>query len=296
MVNLDLLYKPVSVNQGNAGGRLIVVSNRVPVPSATGVPAAGGLAVALQSALRSRGGLVRLVGTRPAQDEGPAPQMRTLGPISFVVSDLTRRDIAEYYHGFANRTLWPICHYRLDLARHSEGDAAGYFRVNAFFARRLAKMLRADDIVWIHDYHFIPMASFLRQHGVKNRIGYFHHIPWPCPDTARAMPFYHRLLRAFGAYDVVGFQTEADAANFRACLTAAGAGRALDAAICASRRAQIRGRAPFRSASTPRLSRSRRASPSAICWSNACARASTARPMLIGVDRLDYSKGHSTSP
>ena len=147
MDNLELLYKPLSVSRTGSGARLIVASNRVPVPTASGVPAAGGLAVALQSALRSRGGVWFGWSGKTSQDIDPAPQLRTLGPISFAVSDLTRRDVAEFYHGFANRTLWPICHYRLDLARHSEGDAAGYFRVNEFFARRLEKMLRADDII-----------------------------------------------------------------------------------------------------------------------------------------------------
>ncbi len=290
MVNLDLLYKPVSSSHKSTSGRLVVVSNRVPVPSASGVPAAGGLAVALQSALRSRGGVWFGWSGKTCQEEDPAPQTRTLGPISFVVSDLTRRDIAEYYHGFANSTLWPICHYRLDLARHSEGDAAGYFRVNAFFARRLAAMLRPDDIVWIHDYHFIPLASFLRQQGVANRIGYFHHIPWPSPDTASAMDGYRRLMRAFSAYDVVGFQTEPDAANFRACLAASGEGRALEDDWC-----EANGR-EFEVAAFPiSIDADAFALEARLAERNVLVKRMRAslegRPMLIGVDRLDYSKG-----
>ncbi len=290
MVNLDLLYKPVFEKRSNAGGRLIVVSNRVPVPSATGAPAAGGLAVALQSALRSRGGVWFGWSGKTSQEVDPAPQTRTLGPISFVVSDLTRRDIAEYYHGFANRTLWPVCHYRLDLARHSDGDAAGYFRVNAFFARRLARMLRPDDIVWIHDYHFIPMASFLRELGVENRIGYFHHIPWPCPETAAAMPAYQRLLRAFGAYDVVGFQTEPDVAHFRACIEAAGVGRLLDDDRC-----EVAGRKFSVGAFPISIDAEAFALEARLAERNMLVKRMRAslegRPMIIGVDRLDYSKG-----
>jgi len=290
MDNLELLYKPLSVSRTGSGARLIVASNRVPVPTASGVPAAGGLAVALQSALRSRGGVWFGWSGKTSQDIDPAPQLRTLGPISFAVSDLTRRDVAEFYHGFANRTLWPICHYRLDLARHSEGDAAGYFRVNEFFARRLEKMLRADDIIWIHDYHFIPMASFLRRLGVKNRIGYFHHIPWPSPETAAAMPGYGRLLRAFGAYDVVGFQTQPDVNNFRACLTAAGAGRAIDADWCES------GGRQFKVAAFPiSIDAEAFALEARLAERNVLVKRMRAslegRPMLIGVDRLDYSKG-----
>ena len=185
MINLDLLYSPLPETSARSNGRLVVVSNRVPVPTAGGVPAAGGLAVALQSALRSRGGLWFGWSGKTSQDADAAPQTRTLGPISFAVSDLTRRDMAEYYHGFANRTLWPICHYRLDLARHSESDAAGYFRVNELFARRLVKMLRADDVIWIHDYHFIPMAGFLRQLGGQEPHRLFSPYPLAVPRYGR---------------------------------------------------------------------------------------------------------------
>jgi hypothetical protein len=86
-----------------------------------------------------------------------------------------------------------------------------------------------DDIVWVHDYHLIPMVLFLRQMGCSNRVGFFLHIPWPAPDVARAMPAYQRILRSFGAYDVVGFQTEADADNFRDCIVSANAGRVISA-------------------------------------------------------------------
>jgi trehalose 6-phosphate synthase len=273
---------------------LIVVSNRVPVPSASGVPAAGGLAVALQSALRSRGGVWFGWSGKIAQDADAAaetpPAVRTLGPVSFAVSDLTRRDVDEYYHGFANRALWPICHYRLDLAHLSERDVEGYFRVNEFFARRLARMLRPGDLVWVHDYHLIPLAGFLRQQGVQNRIGYFHHIPWPSPDIAAAMPAYGRLLRAFGAYDVVGFQTAADADNFRDCLDQSGAGRARGGNRCESF-----GRA-FRVGAFPiSIDAEAFALEARLAERNMTVKRMRAslegRPLVIGVDRLDYSKG-----
>ncbi|VFU11168.1 alpha,alpha-trehalose-phosphate synthase (UDP-forming) [Methylocella tundrae] len=290
MVNLDLLYKPVSLKPDRSNGRLIVVSNRVPVPTASGAPAAGGLAVALQSALRSKGGIWFGWSGKASQEADREPQLRTLGSISFAVCDLTRRDIEEYYHGFANQALWPICHYRLDLARLSERDAAGYFRVNEFFARRLAKMLRPGDVIWIHDYHFIPMAAFLRQLGVQNRIGYFHHIPWPSPDTASAMPHYDRILRSFSSYDVVGFQTEPDADNFRDCLIESGAGRAVDGNWC-----EAYGRKFQVDAFPISIDAEAFALEARLAERNTLVRRMRAslegRAMIIGVDRLDYSKG-----
>ena len=75
-------------------------------------------------------------------------------------------------------------HYRLDLTDYARKDMAGYFRVNRFFAQQLAPHLQPDDLVWAHDYHLIPLAAELRQMGVRNRIGFFMHIPWPPPPAA----------------------------------------------------------------------------------------------------------------
>ncbi|ACK52801.1 alpha,alpha-trehalose-phosphate synthase (UDP-forming) [Methylocella silvestris BL2] len=291
MVNLDLLYKPVANSSERSIGRLVVVSNRVPVPNASGAPAAGGLAVALQAALRSRGGVWFGWSGKSAQDAADRqPQTRSLGPITFAVSDLTRRDIEEYYHGFANRALWPICHYRLDLANISERDAAGYFRVNEFFARRLVKLLRPDDIIWIHDYHMIPLAGFLRELGAANRIGYFHHIPWPSPDTASALPCYDRILESFSAYDVVGFQTVPDADNFRDCLIQSAAGRVGADGVC-----EAHGRKFLVDAFPISIDPDSFALEARLAERNAVVKrmrvSLEGRAMVIGVDRLDYSKG-----
>ncbi|WP_395664853.1 trehalose-6-phosphate synthase [Methylocella sp.] len=291
MVNLDLLYKPVSKTAGGSVGRLIVASNRVPVPSNSGAPAAGGLAVALQAALRVRGGVwFGWSGKTAAEAESRDLAKKTVGPITFAVADLTRRDVEEYYHGFANRVLWPICHYRLDLAHMSERCAEGYFRVNEFFARRLARLVAPDDVIWIHDYHMIPLAEALRRQGVKNRIGYFHHIPWPAPATAQALPHYERLLRAFSAYDVVGFQTQPDADNFRDCLI-----EAAGAKPRAGGRVEAYGRSFEVEAFPISIDPESFALEARLAERNSLVKRLRAslegRDMIIGVDRLDYSKG-----
>src|SRR3984893_4732095 len=186
MVHLKLVYKRATIDRVERDGRLIVVSNRVPWPSSSTAAAAGGLAVALEAALKVRGGLWFGWSGKTSEESDVAPQLRTVGSLTYAVCDLSRRDI-EQYCGFANQALWPICHYRLDLANLSECNAAAYFRVNEQFACQLHKLLRRDDIIWFHDYHLIPMARFLRQMGCANRIGFFLHIPWPAPDVARAM-------------------------------------------------------------------------------------------------------------
>ena len=206
------------------------------------------------------------------------------------MSDLSRRDIEQYYHGFANRALWPICHYRLDLADLSECNAAAYFRVNEQFARQLHEMLRPDDMIWVHDYHFIPLARVLRELGCVNRIGFFMHIPWPGPEVASALPAYQRILRSFGAYDVVGFQTQSDADNFRDCIVSANADRVASGDWC-----EIDGRRTQVSAfpigiDTEAFAKEARAAEQSMTVK--CTLASLeGRDLIIGVDRLDYSKG-----
>jgi trehalose 6-phosphate synthase len=290
MVHLELLYKHTGINRNGSSGRLVVVSNRVPLPSSSTGPCAGGLAVALESALKARGGVWFGWSGKTSEENDPAPQLRTFGSISYAVSDLSRRDVEQFYHGFANRVLWPICHYRLDLADLSECNDAAYFRVNEQFARRLAKMLRPDDIIWVHDYHFITMASFLRQIGCANRIGFFLHIPWPGPEVARAIPAYQRLIRSLGSYDVVGFQTQADADNFRDCVVHADAGRVAGSDWC-----EIDGRRVQVAAFPIGIDTDAFAQEAHAAERNMTVKRTLAslegRDLIIGVDRLDYSKG-----
>jgi trehalose 6-phosphate synthase len=289
MVHLELLYKSAAVERDGTQGRLVVVSNRVPAPTASAEPAAGGLAVALHSALTIRGGVWFGWSGKVAQEVDPPTQVRSFGRINYAVSDLSRRDIDEYYHGFANRALWPICHYRLDLADLSARAAAGYFRVNERFARKLAKMLRPDDVIWVHDYHLIPIASFLRKIGCANRIGFFLHIPWPAPDVAAGLPAYDRILQAFAAYDLVGFQTPSDAANFRDCLVQARAGT-IDGGWCEAfgRKFQVDA-FPIGIDAEAFAEEARLAERNMVVKR---VRASLdGRDLIIGVDRLDYSKG-----
>ena len=136
--------------------------------------------------------------------------------MSYVVTDLAEADYQEYYNGFANRVLWPILHYRLDLAEFSRRDLSGYRRVNAHFANELNNLLQPDDIVWVHDYHLIPLAKMLRDRGHRNRIGYFLHVPFPPPEILTALPNHEWLIPQLSAYDLVGLQTENDADEFRA--------------------------------------------------------------------------------
>jgi trehalose 6-phosphate synthase len=244
----------------------------------------------MEAVLKARGGLWFGWSGKTSEECGCDPQCRTFGSLTYAVCDLSRRDAEQYYCGFANRALWPICHYRLDLACLSECNAAAYFRVNEQFALQLHKMLRQDDLIWVHDYHLIPLAHFLRQMGCANRIGFFLHIPWPGPEVASALPFYQRLLRSFGAYDVVGFQTQADADNFRDCIVSANAGRTVGGELC-----EVNGRW-FQAGAFPiGIDTDAFAQEAVAAKKNRTVKRThvslDGHHLIIGVDRLDYSKG-----
>ncbi len=271
--------------------RLVVVSNRVPLPDAAGNPPAGGLAVALHAALRERGGIWMGWSGQSTGAEEPGPlTIRNNGAIRYALTDLSDRDVAEYYNGFANRVLWPICHCRIDLAEYARREMAGYFRVNRLFADRLVPLLKPDDVIWVHDYHLIPLAEELRRRGVTNRIGFFLHIPWPPADIFFSVPVYEAILRGVAAYDVVGFQTDYDVENFAACLRREGVGDRIGGG-----RFRAYGRT-FLGADFPigmeTAEFAELAEESATDHRiREMARSMGGRDLLIGVDRLDYSKG-----
>jgi trehalose 6-phosphate synthase len=268
-------------------GRLIVVSNRVPLPDKNGAQA-GGLAVALQSALEARGGV--WLGWSGKISEDATLQVSKVGKIEYALTDLTERDVDEYYRGFANRVLWPICHYRLDLAEYGRKEMAGYFRVNRFFADQLLPLIGDDDLIWIHDYHLIPLASELRKRGVQNRIGFFLHIPWPAPDVFYAMPVYEEMLLALASYDVVGFQTEIDMENFADSISRQAMGQRLNETTFQMSGRQFLARPyPIGIETDAFASIARRASITPLA--KRMKESLGGKDLIIGVDRLDYSKG-----
>ncbi len=193
--------------------RLVVVSNRVADPGAG--QASGGLAVCLLDVMRDRGGMwFGWNGQLVADEREIAPSCVKHGRCTLMTIPLTERDHREFYLGFSNEVLWPIHHYRLDLAHFTLGAAEGYRRVNARFADVLTPHLHRSDLVWVHDYHLIPLGAGLRARGVGNEIGFFLHIPFPPPEVLTAVPEYEWLVNSLLDYDLVGFQTAADHANF----------------------------------------------------------------------------------
>ncbi len=268
--------------------RLIVVSNRVANPNEKH---AGGLAAALQSALRERGGIWFGWSGRQADHSATDAHHETDGPITCTTIDLSCADYEDYYKGFANQALWPLFHYRPDLVDYQRSNYEGYIRVNALFADRLARLIEPDDTIWVHDYHLIPLASLLRERGLDNRIGFFLHTPLAAAELLSTLPHHRELFGTLAAYDLVGLQTTQDLhALCEYFEREKGASLAGDGIITLPDGGRFRaGHFPI-SIDTARI----REVAAAAAGSTATLRLRRSlneRALMIGVDRLDYSKG-----
>ncbi|SIT01511.1 alpha,alpha-trehalose-phosphate synthase (UDP-forming) [Paracoccus saliphilus] len=262
--------------------RLVIVSNRLPL----GDNPSGGLVVALEDALQSSGGLWVGFSGEPVDD--PADRLVFHSGASFerAAFDLTARDYEQYYLGYSNSILWPLCHGRSDLMRIERDFPEGYRRVNAQIARLLVPHLRADDRIWVQDYHLFPLAGELRKLGVENPIGHFLHIPFPDFASCSAMPNPDELFEWLSHYDLLGFQAHRDLSNFEDAASDLSEieplgdnhyrllGRVLRAGVF-----------PI-GIDTASFIEEARHSPAEDRM-----RSLTGAEMMIGVDRLDYSKG-----
>jgi trehalose 6-phosphate synthase len=269
--------------------RLFVVSNRVGPLSDD--RKAGGLAVGLADALRRRGGVwFGWSGKTSAEGTFGPLQIKTEGSVQLATVDMTQADIDEFYSGFANQALWPVFHYRIDLAHFDRRFAETFWRINERIGGRLRPLLKSDDVVWVHDYHFIPLGAQIRADGFTGPIGFFLHIPFPPPEILFALPDAERLIRAMLAYDVIGFQTRTDRGNFVRYLR-----NELGATENGDNWVELDGRRiradvfPIgidadRFASFARTAEGRRTSAQARMDLHG-------RKQIVGVDRLDYSKG-----
>ncbi|MDR7097764.1 trehalose 6-phosphate synthase [Lysobacter niabensis] len=267
--------------------RLVMVSNRVALP---GESRAGGLAIALKAAMEESGGLWFGWSGRIAAESGHMHEIDA-GNVRYITVDLSEQDRDDYYNGFANRTLWPLLHFRMDLVDYSREMYAGYLRVNALFAERLAPLLDEDDVVWVHDYHLIPLAQLLRERGARCRLGFFLHVPMPSSDLLAALPDHSRLFEGLSAYDLVGFQTERDLERFQDYVRLFGRGRVVEHGVLetAGGRQLHAGAFPI-SIDTNQIS-TLAAKAVGKASVKRLAASMSGRSLAIGVDRLDYSKG-----
>lgn len=262
------------------------------MPKARGVAGAqGGLAGALNSALKDYGGIWFGWSGEESEDRTGNINLQRNDGVTTATIDLSTRDVDEYYNGYANSTLWPLFHYRLDLTEYERETGKGYERVNERFAECVTPLIEEDDLVWVHDYHLLPLGERLRSRGLKNRIGFFLHIPWPPARLFVSLPYHERLVRTMLEYDLIGFQTEEWLESFlHYCRKELGADVDEN-----SGQISFEGRTAIA-----------RAYPIGIDWEHFQAQGAKEeakvaekrllsstrdRTAMIGVDRLDYSKG-----
>ncbi|MCZ0960292.1 alpha,alpha-trehalose-phosphate synthase (UDP-forming) [Paracoccus benzoatiresistens] len=262
--------------------RLVAVSNRIPL----GDSPSGGLVVALEDALRTSGGL--WVGFSGETTETPADDLTfhegaAFGRASF---DLTAEDHDSYYLGFSNSVLWPVCHGRADLMRILPEYLEGYRRVNERIARLLVPHLREDDHIWVQDYQLFPLAQELRKLGVTAPIGHFLHIPFPGPTDCGTLPNPDELFTWLSYYDLAGFQTQRDLDNF-----AASARSLSDFARLSDNHFRIAGRDMHTGVFPIGIDTEAFIAEAQAAREEDRMRSLTGAQIMIGVDRLDYSKG-----
>jgi trehalose 6-phosphate synthase len=272
--------------------RLIIISNRVSAPKARGGGGVsqGGLAVALASALRESGGIWFGWSGQVADTFTGRIAMQRVDGVTTATLDLEEQDVDEYYNGYANRSLWPLFHYRIDLAEFDRHFGSGYERVNDRFAATVSPLIEQGDLVWVHDYHLIPLGERLRKAGVTNRLGFFLHIPWPPHRLMVALPFHRRLVESMLAYDLIGFQTEEWLESFHHYIE-----RELGGTVDSAGTVRLDGREVRTGAFPIGIDAAEfddlASRPDAVAAFDTLKRSAAERKTIIGVDRLDYSKG-----
>ncbi len=269
--------------------RLVAVSNRTQVPRHGAAP--GGLAVGLMSAVQARQGVwFGWSGETTEQTPGDPEIVRKDG-VTFASIQFDQTEYRDFYLGFCNGTLWPLFHYFVDGFRYSDVHYEAYQRMNLRYARELMPLLQPDDLIWVHDFHLFPLAQRLREAGARQPIGLFLHIPFPNVEVLRVLPVYGELLQAMLAYDVLGFQTETDRDSFRSAVAYVWGPQALASkhTVSVGGRRVVTGVYPI----GVDVDSIQRESVESLATEDAKRMVAglLGRRLMIGVDRLDYSKG-----
>jgi len=286
----------------SGGGRLVIVSNRLPVTIARNGdgehevrPSSGGLATALRPIVRKTGGWwFGWSGTYDTNGEIHALLHSDDHGCCFKPVPMTEEDVEDYYLGFSNRTLWPLLHGLGEYCEFDRGWWNAYRRVNRRFAWLLAQRCETEDFVWVHDYHLMLVGRELRNLGVEQLLCFFLHTPFPAMDTLARLPWLSEVVQALLDYDLIGFQTLRDKENFVHCVRACG--KVVDiedqgrTSVIDSGRRRVRA-SVFPIAIDFGEFASEAASSEVSARVNRLQRSMPGRQILLGIDRLDYSKG-----
>lgn len=283
--------------------RLIIVSNRMPFTitaaedGITMTEATGGLVTGLRSYIAAQSGTFSEIvwvgwpGTtiRPEFQDAVREQARTTSSGLPVFLDAESMDL--FYHGFCNKTLWPLFHYFPVYAAYEDAFWESYTAVNRLFCDTLAAELRPGDVVWVHDYHLMLLPQMLREHDPDLTIGFFLHIPFPTFELFRLIPARWRkaILEGILGADLVGFHTYDYCQHFlQSVLRILGHEHQMGRLILPSHVVHVRSfpmgidfAAFVQSAATPEVR----------AEADRMRQEVGDRRIILSVDRLDYSKG-----
>jgi trehalose 6-phosphate synthase len=223
------------------------------------------------------------------------PQALPDSSVQLVPIGLSAAQVRNYYHGFANATLWPLLHNSIEKPRLERAWWFAYRDVNAIFADRVVMTLDAhpDAIAWVHDYHLMLVPQLIRDRRPDQPIGFFLHVPWPSPDIYARLPWREQILTGLLGADVISFHTDEYRGNFlRACARLLG-GSGIEvrgsSVVLADGRVVTTSTAPI-SIDTADFAR-HAADPDTETEIQALGEQFSGRTVLLGVDRLDYTKG-----
>ena len=276
--------------------RLLIVANRLPVtvrPTPTGVEverSTGGLATGLSRPHGQSGGL--WIGWSGAGDDLSPEQReeleRQLAAQRLVGVPLANDLVSRYYEGYSNGVLWPLFHYLLDQVPLQASDWDAYVEANALFADVVAEQDQPGDLIWVHDYQLLLLPGLLRRRLPDARIGFFLHIPFPSEELFRTLPARRQLLEGMLGADLVGFHTPT---SLRHCAIALTDILGLTVDID---RVQLPGRevrlGVFPMGVDAALFQGLARDPAVEAEAEALRGDGSVR-LLVGVDRLDYTKG-----
>ncbi len=253
------------------------------------VPSVGGLTTALLPVLQQQGGVWIAWGEQYADttprllypEDEPKLEVHRLA--------LNEDEVTRYYYGLANRVLWPICHYFTEQMDIERSFYSTYRAVNQRFADAATRAYTPEDTLWVQDYHLMLTPAMLRERLPEGRIGFFFHIPWPAEEVWRALPWSRALTEGLLGADLIGFHTDEYVQNFlEAAARVPGATVSGDRVAYRGREVRVEAHpigvdtAHFRMLAQDEVVRAEAEQIRHDVHSDF---------VLLGVDRLDYTKG-----